>query len=93
MSITYKGSQFQILKQKQYSPVSVENQVAIIFAGTNGYLDEIDESRVGEFEEKFIDYLDSSCSDIMSNIKQSGELSDDDKNSLKDKIEGFVKGF
>ena len=83
----------QILKQKQYSPVSVEKQVAIIFAGTNGYLDEIDESRVGEFEEKFMDYLDSSCSEIMSNIKQSGELSDEDKNSLKDKIEGFVKGF
>ncbi len=40
-----------------------------------------------------MDYLDSSCSDIMSNIKSSGELSDDDKNSLKDKIEGFVKGF
>ena len=89
-----RGSRLmQILKQKQYSPVPVEKQVAIIFAGTNGYLDEIDESRVGEFEEKFMDYLDSSCSDIMSNIKQSGELSDDDKSSLKDKIEGFVKGF
>ena len=83
----------QILKQKQYSPVSVEKQVAIIFAGTNGYLDNIDESRIQEFEEKFMDYLDSSCSDIMSNIKSSGELSDDDKNGLKEKIEGFVKGF
>jgi len=83
----------QILKQKQYSPVSVEKQVAIIFAGTNGYLDSIDEDRIGEFEEKFMDYLDSSCSDIMSNIKSSGELSDDDKSSLKKKIEGFVKGF
>ena len=40
-----------------------------------------------------MDYLDSSCSDIMSNIKSSGEFSDDDKNSLKTKIEGFVKGF
>ena len=40
-----------------------------------------------------MDYLDSSCSDIMLNIKSSGELSDDDKNNLKDKIEGFVKGF
>jgi F-type H+-transporting ATPase subunit alpha len=79
-----RGSRLmQILKQKQYSPVPVEKQVAIIFAGTNGYLDEVDESRVGEFEEKFMDYLDSSCSDIMSNIKSS----------LKDKIEGFVKGF
>ena len=89
-----RGSRLmQILKQKQYSPVPVEKQVAIIFAGTNGYLDEIEESRVAEFEEKFMDYLDSSCSDIMSNIKESGELSDDNKNSLKDKIEGFVKGF
>ena len=89
-----RGSRLmQILKQKQYSPVPVEKQVAIIFAGTNGYLDEIDESRVAEFEEKFMDYLDSSCPDIMSNIKESGELSDDNKNSLKDKIEGFVKGF
>ena len=83
----------QILKQKQYSPVAVEKQVAIIFAGTNGYLDEIKESRVSEFEDKFMDYLDSSCSDIMSNIKNSGELSDEDKNNLKDKIESFVKGF
>ena len=83
----------QILKQKQYSPVSVEKQVAIIFAGTNGYLDSIEDSRIVEFEDKFMDYLDSSCSDIMSNIKNSGELSDDDKNDLKDKIEGFVKGF
>ncbi len=89
-----RGSRLmQILKQKQYSPVSVEKQVAIIFAGTNGYLDSIEDSRIVEFEDKFMDYLDSSCSDIMSNIKSSGELSDDDKNSLKDKIEGFVKGF
>ena len=40
-----------------------------------------------------MDYLDSSCSDIMSNIKSSGELSDKDKESLKEKTEGFVKGF
>ena len=83
----------QILKQKQYSPVAVEKQVAIIFAGTNGYLDKIEESRVAEFEDKFMDYLDSSCSDIMSNIKNTGELSDEDKSNLKDKIESFVKGF
>ena len=89
-----RGSRLmQILKQKQYSPVTVEKQVAIIFAGTNGYLDNIDESRIEEFEEKFMDYLDSSCSDIMSNIKSSGELSDKDKESLKEKTEGFVKGF
>ena len=83
----------EILKQKQYSPVSVEKQVAIIFAGTNGYLDEIDVSRIGEFEEKFMDFLDSSCSDLMDGIRSSGELSDDNKSSLQNKIEEFVKGF
>ena len=83
----------EILKQKQYSPVSVEKQVAIIFAGTNGYLDEIDTSRIGEFEEKFMDFLDSSCSDLMDGIRSSGELSDDNKSSLQNKIEEFVKGF
>ena len=53
----------------------------------------IEDSRIVEFEDKFMDYLDYSWSDIISNIKSSGELSDDDKSSLKDKIEGFVKGF
>ena len=83
----------EILKQKQYSPVAVEKQVAIIFAGTNGYLDEIDIARIGEFEEKFMDFLDSSCSDLMADIKSSGEISDDSKTALQIKIEEFVKGF
>ena len=83
----------EILKQKQYSPVAVEKQVAIIFAGTNGYLDEIDIARIGEFEEKFMDFLDSSCSDLMADIKSSGEISDDSKTALQSKIEEFVKGF
>ena len=83
----------EILKQKQYSPVAVEKQVAIIFAGANGYLDEIDIARIGEFEEKFMDFLDSSCSDLMADIKSSGELSDDSKSALQGKIEEFVKGF
>ena len=83
----------EILKQKQYSPVSVEKQVAIIFAGTNGYLDEIDVSRIGEFEENLWTFFDSSCSDLMDGIRSSGELSDDNKSSLQNKIEEFVKGF
>jgi F-type H+-transporting ATPase subunit alpha len=83
----------ELLKQKQYSPVSVEKQVALIYAGTKGYLDEIPKDKLSELEEKFYDFLDSSCSDLLSNIKDSGELSEDTENTLKTKINDFVKGF
>ena len=47
----------ELLKQKQYSPVSTEKQVALIYAGTRGYLDDVEKSRLSEFEEKFYDFL------------------------------------
>ena len=83
----------ELLKQKQYSPVSTEKQVALIYAGTKGYLDEVAKDRLTEFEEKFYDYLDASCSDLLSNIKTSGELDDATEENLKTKISDFVKGF
>ena len=83
----------ELLKQKQYSPVAVEKQVAIIYAGTKGHLDEIPKDRIIEFEEKFYDYLDASCSDVMQKIKNSGQITDEIEESLKNKINDFVKGF
>ena len=83
----------ELLKQKQYSPVSVEKQVALIYAGTKGYLDEIPKSKLSDFEEKFYDFLDASCSDLLSTIKDSGELTEETENNLKTKIDDFVKGF
>ena len=83
----------ELLKQKQYSPVSTEKQVALIYAGTKGYLDDIDKGRLSEFEEKFFDFLDASCSDLLSNIKSSGQLDDASEETLKTSINDFVKGF
>ena len=83
----------ELLKQKQYSPVSVEKQVALIYAGTKGHLDEIPKSKLSDFEEKFYDFLDASCSDLLSTIKDSGELTEETENNLKTKIDDFVKGF
>ena len=83
----------ELLKQKQYSPVSTEKQVALIYAGTNGYFDNIDKARLVELEEKFYDFLDSTCSDILEDIKKSSQLSEETENKLKTKIEDFVKGF
>ena len=83
----------ELLKQKQYSPVSTEKQVALIYTGTKGYLDDVDKTRLVEFEEKFYDFLDSSCLEILEDIKKSGQLSEETENKLKSKIEDFVKGF
>ena len=83
----------ELLKQKQYSPVSTEKQVALIYAGTKGYLDDIAKDRLNEFEEKFYDFLDASCSDLLSSIKASGELDEKTEKNLKTKINDFVKGF
>ena len=83
----------ELLKQKQYSPVSTEKQVALIYAGTKGYLDDVDKNRLNEFEEKFYDFLDASCGDLLSSIKTSGELDEATEENLKTKIDDFVKGF
>mgnify|MGYP001467066484 CR=1 FL=1 len=67
--------------------------IALIYAGTRGYLDDLDKSRLIEFEEKFYDFLDASCSDLLNVIKTSGELDDKTEEILKTKISDFVKGF
>ena len=89
-----RGSRLlEILKQKQYSPIDTEKQIALIFAGSQGFLDEIDIDRLSEFEEKLYDFLDASHSEILSNIRESGVISDEDSDKLKNALSDFAKGF
>jgi len=89
-----RGSRLlEILKQKQYSPIDTEKQIALIFAGSKGFLDEIDIDRLSEFEEKLYDFLDASHSEILSNIRESGIISDEDSDKLKNALSDFAKGF
>jgi len=89
-----RGSRLlEILKQKQYSPIDTEKQIALIFAGSQGFLDEIDIDRLAEFEEKLYDFLDASHSTILFNIKESGVISDEDSDKLKNALSDFAKGF
>jgi len=89
-----RGSRLlEILKQKQYSPINTEKQIALIFAGSQGFLDEIDIDRLSEFEEKLYDFLDASHSEILSNIRESGIISDEDSDKLKNALSDFAKGF
>ncbi|MZP30772.1 F0F1 ATP synthase subunit alpha [Heliobacterium undosum] len=83
----------EILKQDQYKPMVVEEQVAIIFSAVNGYLDDIPVADVLKFEEGFIKYLRTEKADILKDIREKKALSDDLTARLKEAIGAFKKGF
>lgn len=83
----------QLLKQKQYHPYAVEEEVPVIYAGVNGFLDKFPAERVPEFEEKFLAYLKAEHSGILSNIRENGALKDADFANLKKATEDFVATF
>ncbi len=83
----------EILKQKQYNPYSVAKQVAIIFAGTNGYLDDIPVEEVQRYEKEFLETMDMKFSDIMDTVNSTGELSNETSDKLKKVLEDFTQNF
>jgi F-type H+/Na+-transporting ATPase subunit alpha len=83
----------ELLKQPQYSPYPVERQVASIWAGGEGYLDDVPVEDVSRFEEEFLDQLQRTRPGVLDAIRETGQLSDDTVASLKDAIEEFKKGF
>ena len=83
----------EVLKQDQYVPVSVEKQVAIIWAGNNGHLNDIELDEVKRFEEEFLSYLETNYVSTLDDIKDSGELSDEIVENLKEAVGEFKQGF
>ena len=83
----------EILKQNQYVPMTVERQIAIIFAASKGHLDDIEIEKVSEFESNLFDYLEANASDQLSSIKETGDLGDDTSKSLDNLISDFKNSF
>jgi F-type H+-transporting ATPase subunit alpha len=83
----------ELLKQGQYQPMPVEEQVVSIFAGVNGYLDKVDVNKIGAFEEQLLTEIRSKHGDILTTIRDSGDLSDDTQEKLKGVLDGFAKTF
>src|SRR4051794_8648966 len=83
----------ELLKQPQYSPFPVEEQVVSIWAGGSGYLDDVPVEDVGRFETDFLDYLRRSHEGILQAIRESLQLSEDTVAALKDAIDEFRRGF
>ena len=83
----------QLLTQKQYSPIAAQEQVPVIYAGVNGYLDSIPVSEVGRFESEFLSHLRTNEADMLETIRTEGSLSKELLERLKTVTESFSKAF
>ncbi len=83
----------ELLKQDQYQPMPVEEQVAVLYAGTRGYLDDVDVDNVRRFEAELLEFMRSSKSDVLKQVKDKGDLEADLEEMLKNAIEEFKKSF
>ncbi|NIX75238.1 F0F1 ATP synthase subunit alpha [Microvirga terricola] len=89
-----RGSRLtELLKQPQFSPLKMEEQVAVIYAGVNGYLDALPLNRVRAFEDGLLSLLRSKHADLLEAIRSSKDLSSDSEAKLKDAVQSFAKSF
>tara|TARA_B100001057_G_scaffold458195_1_gene507216 strand:- start:823 stop:2349 length:1527 start_codon:yes stop_codon:yes gene_type:complete len=87
-----RGSKLtELLKQNQYSPMTIAEQVVSIFTGVNGYLDDLEVSQIRDFEKDLYDLIKSSHSDLIESINSTGNLDDDVSAKLTSIIEEFKK--
>ena len=87
------GRLVELLKQGQYSPMPVEQQVVSVWAGTSGLLDDVPLEDIRRFEGDFLDHLRRNKPGVLNGIRETGKLSDDTVTALKDAIEEFRRGF
>ncbi len=83
----------ELLKQPQYSPLSVEQEVVAIFLGTKGHLDSVPVADVARFESEFLEHLQGSGEGVLNEIRDSKKLSEETEEKLNDLVADFKKGF
>lgn len=83
----------QVLKQPQYKPLSVEQQVLLIFAGTNGYLDEYPEAAIAKYESELYQFIESRHPEVLAEIKEKKKISDEFADQLSKVLEEFKSTF
>ncbi|HEY3223650.1 MAG TPA: F0F1 ATP synthase subunit alpha [Pseudolabrys sp.] len=83
----------ELLKQPQFSPLKMEEQVCVIYAGVNGYLDPLDVSRVRPFESGLLTLLRMKHAGLLDSIRKSGDLSESDAGKLKDIVNEYARTF
>ena len=89
-----RGSRLvELLKQPQYKPLTVEEQVIVIYSGVKGYLDAIDVKMISHFEEKLLSEVRGNGQDILDAIRKDKALSADTESKLKSFMDNFAKTF
>ncbi len=89
-----RGSRLtELLKQPQFSPLKTEEQVAVIFAGVNGYLDPLPVGRVREFEDGLLTLLRGEHADLLDSIRTEGQLTDTIRDRLRATVDRYAKNF
>jgi F-type H+-transporting ATPase subunit alpha len=83
----------EILKQPQYEPMSLENQVMALFAGVNGFVDHVPVDRVKAWENAFLRYMESSHPDIGKDIQEKKMITPETEARLREAIQGFNAGW
>jgi len=83
----------ELLKQGQYVPMDITEQVATIYAGVRGHLDKLEPSKVTAFEAAFVEHIRTAHTDLLAQISADGKLTDDTESKLKDLVVSFVAGF
>ena len=83
----------ELLKQTQFSPMQMEEQVCVLYAGVNGYLDALPVNRVKAFQDGLLNALKSQNAALLEAIRSSKDLSDDSAKTLKAAVDAFAKSF
>ncbi|MDE0815344.1 MAG: F0F1 ATP synthase subunit alpha [Alphaproteobacteria bacterium] len=83
----------ELLKQDQFSPLAVEEQVVAIFTGVRGFLDTVPLENVRRFESTLLDHYRADHADVLASIRDSGEISGDTEKNMLEITETFAKGF
>jgi F-type H+-transporting ATPase subunit alpha len=83
----------EVLKQGQYQPMNAEKQVVILFAGANGYLDEWPMEAVGDYEKQMLEFMESKYPEILSEIKEKNDISDNLDEKMRKAFDEFKKAF
>ncbi|KAH8019145.1 hypothetical protein MRX96_058199 [Rhipicephalus microplus] len=83
----------ELLKQGQYTPMAIEDQVAVIYTGVRGYLDKLDPAKINDFEKEFLQHIRSHHKDVLATIAQEGHISEATDAKLKNIVTSFMANF
>jgi F-type H+-transporting ATPase subunit alpha len=83
----------ELLKQGQYVPMPIEDQVVVIFAGVRGFLDKVPAKRIVEFEKAYLPYFKANHTDILTEIRTQGSISKETEAKMGEIVKKFIESF